>query len=177
MKRILIAIVGSALFSTAAVGEARGQYVWVGPRGSIHVRAPFVAVDVGPRGETRVRAPFVHVHVPGDGDTPDEIRRDLAARARWLDRSLRRFRTGKGWQEYLQLPAQVFTGGAVDVEQLEQALARYAKASRQPRYRVITGLRSFRATHAALSAYVGRLEPPAPPVAPAIEEIPTPRGE
>ncbi|MBI3840163.1 MAG: hypothetical protein HY288_19750 [Planctomycetia bacterium] len=116
--------------------------------------------------------------------TPSEqrSRRQLFFAAGELNRSLERFTTGGGWQQYLALsPGLVLsddkaleTEPVVSSDEFAQVLARFNSVSQNTDYRVISALPAFEATHERLAAYLGRSPTPSlnPP-----EELPAPRPD
>ena len=88
-------------------------------------------------------------------------RRRLAMNWQRLSESLGGFTSGDRWKHYLVLPPGVFSPRSasepahvqIDPKQLKQVLDRYDRVARDAKYKKITSLPAFRATHQSLSDY------------------------
>jgi len=153
--------------------------------GSLLAEYDAVAADRSARRVVRL-AGFGAVHTAlREFTTPPLARQGNLLSYNWsvLNEDLRRFRTGGNWQDYLKLPQQVVGSGTgdVDLAALEKALQRYDKVGGDPKYRTISRLESFQATHASLTTFVELFqEPQDAPIPPAVksdaEEIPAPKS-
>ena len=102
-------------------------------------------------------------------------RRQLSASAGQLDRELDQIAGGDRWRRHLALPDEVYVSApaldsprapvAPDLNELRKALARFDSISRKPKFRTISTLPSFQATHEILANYVSHFvsAPPPPP--------------
>lgn len=101
----------------------------------------------------------------------DHVRDQLATFARELYEVL-----DPAWQQYLALPAQVFSGnGNPPLNVLEQSLARFDTVRTNPQYRALADHPEFQSTYGLLKHYIQELSqsskelnlpPPPPPPAP-----------
>ena len=94
----------------------------------------------------------------------DRQRRLVASSATRLEKELARFRTGKDWQKFLQLPEFVFESKPANPETLSkhresliEMASRYQKTQTNPNYRAVTDLASFQTTRQLLSEYAKQL--------------------
>jgi lipid-binding SYLF domain-containing protein len=118
--------------------------------------SPPVKVPVG-------KAP-VAVAIPKEAPPPpmpmvvDErelVRRDLAGASQRLLSVV-----DQRWQQFLALPAEVYTGQAAPPpEALEQTARRYDTVAGDARYRALTERREFQETHALLNRYTSLHQP------------------
>jgi hypothetical protein len=116
--------------------------------------------------------------------TPSEqrSRRQLFFAARELNRSLERFTTGDGWQQYLALsPGLVLSENTAEAAEPEpnlddfaQVLTRFDSVSQNTDYRVIWALPAFEATRAHLAAYLRGSRTPSHK---SPEELPAPSAD
>ncbi len=136
----------------ALTEESRGQIVRILPDGGVRVRAPFARVRVDSYG-TSVRAPFVSIFVGPRRriDPIEQVSRQLADSARYLQWSLGRFTSRESWRKFLRVPSDP------DLAQLQTALERYDRVVQNPNYGKIARLPSFLATRANLAGCVDLL--------------------
>ncbi|NIL96002.1 MAG: hypothetical protein GTO53_01865 [Planctomycetales bacterium] len=184
-------------------GYVRAPFVRVyrTPDGGRRVRAPFTdvyspgyAYPVQQQYERGHAGPYAPPQVPGQvqpsGDlltAQERARHQLAAAADRLHRDLGRMVGGSQWQEYLRLPDSVFAGLHpnqptplelnIDLDQLEQVLARFTQIANDEQYNMISELASFQAVHQNLVEFLDASHPPPPPPSPPAgpqesEEIP-----
>jgi SH3 domain-containing YSC84-like protein 1 len=88
-------------------------------------------------------------------DERELVRRDLAGASQRLAAII-----DARWQQFLALPAEVYTGQAAPpAEVLEQSARRYDMVARDARYRALTERREFQETHVLLSRYASLYQP------------------
>ncbi len=137
------------------------------PAGTIPASAAalvqLVAASAAPPRPTPAAAPAVKLAAPPPLPAPDErevVRQQLVTAAQRLQPLL-----DPTWQQYLALPAAVFTGQAFTGQAfaagttLDANLRRYQAVASDPRYRGLNERTEFQETHALLRRYAGLLQP------------------
>jgi len=125
-----------------------------------------------PKREVTVTVAPKEVPPPPPVPTPDEretTRQQLVAAAQRLQPLL-----DQTWQQYLALPAEVFTGQAFPPgATLELQLRRYQAVASDPRYRLLNERGEFQETHGLLRRFAAL----APPRAPGAIQLPPPPSQ